>query len=155
MLYKAADARDLRNAGDAFEAQFNDIILNGAQFGKIMAACLINDSIGKPPAKARRIGTKDGIHISGNFIFHSLQIFQHPASRPVDIRPFLENYVDEGTTEIGKPSDSLYLRGGKEGGGNGIGDLVFHQIGASACPFSVDNDLGIAQIRKGIEGRIL
>ena len=120
-----------------------------------MAACFINNGIGKPPAQTGRIGTEDRIHIGGNLIFDGLKILQHPASRPVDIRSLLENYVDEGTAEIGKPSDCLYLRGGKEGGRNRVGDLVFHQIGASARPFGVDDNLSITQIRKSIEGRIL
>ena len=97
LLYKTADARHLRNAGNAFQTEFDDIVLNAAQFGKIMSARFIDDGIGKSPAQAGGIGTEDGIDIGGNFVLHGLEIFQDTASGPVDIRPFFKNDVDEGT----------------------------------------------------------
>ena len=81
-----------------------------------MPARFINDGIGKSPSQARRVRTKDGIHISGNLVLNGLKILQHAASRPVDICPFLENDIDKGTAKIGKTPDRLYLRRSKKGG---------------------------------------
>ena len=117
-----------------------------------MVARLIDHSIGKAPADARGIGTEHRIDIGGYLGLHRLEIFQNPASGPVDVRALVEDDVDEGTPEEGKSPDNLDFRRRQQGGGDGISDLVFHQVGAASRPFRIDDHLGVAQIGNGIEG---
>ena len=151
---ETADAGHLGNAGNALHAQLDDIVLDGAQFGKVVTARLIDDGIGKTPAEARGVGAEYGIDIGGNLVLDRLEIFEDPASRPVDIGPLLEDDIDEGAAEEGKPPDGLDLGRRQQGGRNRVGDLVLDQIGAPARPFRVDDDLRVAQIGDGIQRRI-
>ena len=107
---ESAEARHLRYAGHALDGQLHVIVLNGAELRQVVLSRLIDHRVGKAPADGRGIGTQNGIDIGGDLGLHRLQVFQYPASRPVDVRPFIENDVDERTSQEGKSPDELDFR---------------------------------------------
>ena len=151
---KAADAGNLGDPGHAFQGQLDVPVLNGAEVSKIVPSGFIHQGIGKSPAYAGGIGPEHGIHRGRELVLHRLEIFQHPASGPVDVGPFLEDGIDERGAEKGEPAHHLDLGRGKQGGGDRVGDLVFDKVGAAAFPFGEDDDLGVAQIGDRIKGRV-
>ena len=94
-----AEARHLGDARHAFDGQLYVIVLNGAELRQIVPACLVNHRIGKSPSDGCRIGAQNGVDIGGDLRLHRLQVFQNPASRPIDVRPFVKDDVDKGTSE--------------------------------------------------------
>ena len=117
-----------------------------------MSSRLVDHRIGKTPADGRGVGAQNGIDIGGDLGLHRLQVFQDPASRPVDVGAFIKNDVDEGASQKGKSPDELDFRRREQCGGNGIGDLIFHQVGAPALPLRIDDHLRIAQVGNGVQG---
>ena len=155
LLYKAAETRHLGNAGYAFHAQLDDIVLDAAQFGQIVPTRFIDDGVGEPPSETGGIGTENGIDVGGNLVLHSLEVFQDSVPRPVNIGPFLEYHVDKGTAQEGKPPDCLNLRGREQSRCDGIGYLILDEIGTTPRPFRINDHLRIAQVWKGVERCIL
>ena len=96
---KAAQAGDLGDARHAFDGQLYVIVLNGAELRQVVSARLVDHRIGKTPADGRGIGAQNGIDVGGDFRLHRLQVFENPASRPVDVRPFVKYDVDKRTSE--------------------------------------------------------
>ncbi len=116
---------------------------------------LIHDSIREPPAEAGRVRAEHGIDIGRKLVPHRLEVFKDPAPRPIDVGTFIEDYIDEGTAQVGEPTDSLDPRGRKEGRRNGIGNLVLDEVGAPARPFGIDNHLGVGEVWNRVEGYVL
>ena len=155
LLDKAADARDLGDALDAFEGELDGVVLDGAELCQVIVARFIDQGVLESPAEARRIGTEHRIDIGGEFVPDRLDVLEDPAPGPVDIRSLFEDHIDKGTAEIGKTPHRLDLGGGEQGRGDRVGDLVFDQIGAASGPFGVDDHLGVAQVGEGVQRRSL
>ena len=155
LLHETADGSHLGYAGDTLQGKLDVVILDGAELSKVMLSRFIHHGIGKSPAETRRIGPQDGIDVGGEFVLYGLQVFQDPASRPVDVRPFLEDDIDEGTSKKRKAAHDLDFRRRKERGGNGIGDLILDEVRAPSEPLRVDNDLRVGQIGDGVQRRVL
>ncbi|EKD38142.1 MAG: hypothetical protein ACD_75C00848G0002 [uncultured bacterium] len=153
MLDETAERGNLGHAGHAFERQLDIIVLERAQLGEILLAAFVDHGIGETPADAGRIGAQHRIDVGRQLAPHRLQIFEDPAACPVDVGPFLENRIDEGTALVGEAADHLDLGGGKEGRGDRVGDLVLDQVGRPPHPFGENDDLGFAEIGNGIERR--
>ena len=139
-----AHAGHLGNPGHAFDGQFQIPILEGPQLGQVQFPGLIHNGIREPPAQTGGVRTQYRVDIGRELVLYGLEIFQNSASGPINVGAFLKDDIDKGTAQIRETPDGLHLGGGQKGGGNGIGDLIFHQVRAPARPFGKDNHLGIA-----------
>ena len=68
LLDEAADARNLRDARNAFERELQVPVLEGAQLRKVEVVLLIDDRVFEAPAEARRVGAEDGVDIRGELV---------------------------------------------------------------------------------------
>ena len=99
LLDEAADARHLRDARHAFQRELQVPVLEGAELRKVEVALLIDDGVLEAPAEARRVGAEDGVDVGGELVADGLEVFEDAAPRPVDVRPLIEDHVDEGASE--------------------------------------------------------
>jgi hypothetical protein len=120
-----------------------------------MPSGIINDRIAEPPTYACGIRPEHWIYILRYLAFYRLEVFEDPAPRPVDVSAFIEYDVDEGAAEKRKPPHDLHLRCCEQCRAYGICDLIFHEVRTPAGPFRVNDYLCVAQVRYGIERRVL
>src|SRR5262249_9995251 len=62
----------------------------------------------------------------------------------------LEDDVHVGIAEIGEATDILHLRHAEQSRGDRVCNLILHDVG-TAVPTGIDDDLGIGEIRNGVE----
>ena len=154
-LDEAADGRDFGHALDGLQRVAQVPVLKAAQFREIVFAALIDKRVFVNPADAGRVGADHGIHALGQRAADGVEIFDHARSRPIDIRPVLEDDVNERFAEHRLAAHELDVGRGDEAGGNRIGDLVLDEVGRAAVPIRVNDHLHVAEIGYGIERRAL
>ena len=128
-------------------------VLKGAQFGEIVFAGLIHERVFVDPAHARGVRADDGIHALGQHAAHGVEVFDDSRARPINIRAVLEDDIDERLAEHRFAADELHLRRGDEARGDRISDLVLDEVGRTAFPIGIDDDLHVAEVGNGIERR--
>src|SRR5271155_751243 len=85
LLYEAADGGYLRNAGYGFERIADVPILQAAKVGETVSATLVDESVFVHPARPRCVWPDHGVHAGGKFACNLLEVFQHAATRPIDV----------------------------------------------------------------------
>ncbi len=146
LLDESADTGDLGNSGYAFNSELEPVVLEGTELGEVVCARFIDHRIRKSPSEPGRIWTQNRIYIRRDLVLYGLQVFEDPAAGPVDVRPFLEDDVNERTAKVREAPDCLDLGGCEKRRRNGVCDLILDQVGTSPLPFAIDNNLGIAQV---------
>ncbi len=94
-----ADGRDFANPGDRLQLVAQEPVLQAAQFGKVVAAAMINQRIFIDPADPGRIGPQLSPGARGQLSLHLAQIFEHPAARPVEVGIVLEEHIDQAVAD--------------------------------------------------------
>src|SRR5574338_170498 len=135
LSYEAADRRDFGHAFYRRERVTEVPILNRTQLGEIMFPGVVNERVFVNPPYTRGVGADDRIYALGQPAANGVEIFNHARTRPINIRAVLENDVNERFAEHRFAAHELHFRRGNEDRGNGICDLVFHQVGRAAFPF--------------------
>src|SRR3546814_21102360 len=78
-----------------------------------------------------------------------IEVFEHAAAGPVEIRAFLEDDIDERDAEIRETTYDLRAWNVEQCGCHRIGDLVFHDLWCLAGIIGVDDaQIGIAAGRE-------
>src|SRR5882724_4217457 len=145
---EAADAGDLSNPRNGLQGIAQVPVLQATQIGKTMFAALIDDGILIDPTSPRRIGADGRMYVLRQTSADLLQVFDDARTRPIEVRTVLENYIDVGITQHGLRAHSFNMRGSQQTGDDGIGHLIFDDIGWLACPLSMNDHLHIGDIRQ-------
>ncbi len=94
-----ADGRYLRDARHAFESEAKREVLDRPELREVVLSARVAQCILVDPADAGRVGTEHRRHALGQLALDAVHVFEHARARPVDVRPFLEEHVDEGHPE--------------------------------------------------------
>src|SRR5438093_3411474 len=116
-----------------------------------MLARLVHENVLEAPTHAGGVGSEGGVDASGKLTLQAVQVLQHAAPGPIEVRAVLEDHIDVGEPEKGVAANGLDLRSRDESGDNRIGDLVLDQVGVLPLPVRVDDDLHIREVRKSVE----
>src|SRR5947208_6518796 len=154
LLHEPTDRRDFRHAFHGCERIPEVPILNGTQLCEVMLSVIVNERVFVNPADARCVRANNRIHPFGQRAADRVEIFDDARTRPINVGAVLEDYVDERLAEHRFATDEFHFWRGNEEGGNGICDLVFHQVGRAAFPFRVNNYLHVAQVGNCVERRV-
>ena len=149
LLDEAADARDFGDAFGLGQREFQIPVLDGARVGKVQF--LRHHGVLVDPADAGRVGADGRRHAGRQPRGRAVEEFQHPRARPVDVGAVLEDDVDERHAEEREAAHDLRLRHRQHRRRQRIGDLVLDHLRRLAGIFRVDDDLGVGEIRNGIE----
>ena len=114
LLYETAHGRDLGNPFDGFKSIAQVPVLQRAQFGKVMFAGFIHESVLENPADAGSIRPDDGIHTVGQHAANGSEVFDDTRPRPVNVGAVLEYDVDEGLAKHGFAANELHFGRGDE-----------------------------------------
>ena len=151
LLLEAADAGDLCDAGHALEGVAEAEVLDRAQLGEVVAAAAVDERVLVDPADAGGVGAEgrgDGLGEAG---LDPAQVLLDAAAGPVDVDVVGEDDVDEGHAEHRVAAHGLDLRGGQEGAGDRVGDLVLDQGRRAAAPLGEDDHLGLGEVGDRVE----
>ena len=155
LLHEPAYARDFGNAWHGFEGILERPVLERPELGKVMFSGFIDQGVLKSPTDTRGIRSEERRYAGGKFARHTLEILEHTAPRPINVRSVLEDRIDKGKTEEGLAPHSPNLRRCKKGGHDGIGDLVLDQVGAPSRPVGEHDHLDIGKIGDRVERRMI
>ncbi len=86
------------------------------------------------PTHAGGVGAQGRADSFGQAALHLVEILHDAAARPVHVGAIFEDNIHEREAEEGLASHHLHAGRAEEAGHDGIGDLVFHQIGAAPRP---------------------
>ena len=150
---EAADRRHFGYALDRFEGVTQMPVLERAQFSEVVLAGLVHQRVFENPAHSRGIRANHWVHAFGQHAAHRTEVFDDARARPIDVRTVLEDDVDERLAKAGLAAYELHLRRSDEAGRNRIRDLVFDEVRGAALPFGGYDDLHVADVRDGVQGR--
>ena len=102
------------------------------------------------PPNPGGVGTQRRCNLGGKALGGVVEIFQDPAASPVDVGAVLEENVDEGIAEEGVPPNHLGKGHRQHSGGQGIDDLVLHDLRGLSRVFRVDDDLNVGEVGNGV-----
>ena len=153
LLHKSPDAGHLGHTRYAHQPIAQVPVLNRAELLQIVFVPAIQH-VFVHPTHSRGVGAQGGSDSLGQASGHVIQIFQHPAARPVQIGSIFENDVHKRETEEGIPAYCFGIGHGQHGAGQRVGYLIFHHLRCLTGIFGKNNHLHIAQIRYGIHRRL-
>ena len=151
LLHESADGGDLGDARDALQGVAQVPVLQRAELLEVEPPGLVHERVLEHPADAggvRAQGRRDAL---GEPPLDLVQVLEHARPGPVHVGAVLEDGVHEGEPEEGLSSDELDPRRGEQRGGDRIGDLVLHGVGALSRPLGEDDHLNVGEIGNGIE----
>ena len=155
LLDEASHAGHFRYPRDRGQPVAHVPVLEGAQLGQIMTPRPVHKRILKGPTHAGGVRSQDRGYPLGETSGHPLHVLEHARARPIDVGAVLKDDVDEREAEEGVTPDDLHLGCGEKSRDDGIGDLVFDQVGAAAFPLRKDDHLDIGEVRDGVEGGVV
>jgi len=152
LLDEPAHRGDLRHAFDRSQRIAQIPVLNRAQLGQVAVGG--GERIHEGPADPGGIRPECGLDAARQQAGQVAEIFEHAAARPVGIRPVFENHIHEREPIEGIPPHHLGLRHGEHLGGDGVGELVLHDLGRLPGPFGINDHLHIREVGNGIQPRM-
>ena len=150
-LFKAAHGGHFGHPFHGGEPVAQLEILQGAQVGQVMLAALVHQGVLEHPAHPGGIRPQCGADPFRQLLAGGVQVFQHPRAGPVDIGVVLEDHIDKAQPHETLATHKADIGDTQQGGGERIGNLVFHQIRAASVPLGEHDHLGIGQIGNGIQ----
>ena len=151
LLLVPADAGHLRDAGDAPERVAQGEVLERAQLVEPVLPGGVDERVLQGPADARRVGAEPGLHALREPLLDGPERLRDAAARPVDVRPLLEDDVDERHPEHREAAHVRHARRRHERRDERVGDLVLDERRAPAHPLGVHDDLRVREIRDRVE----
>ena len=152
LLDEAADAGDFGDALGLGQLIAQIPVLDRAQFGE--RALRAEHDILVDPADTGRVGPERRGDPFRQSLGGKIEIFEDARARPIKIGAVLEHDIDEGHAEERKAAHHLGARHREQRRGQRIGDLVLDHLRRLAGIFGVDDDLGVGEIRDGVERRV-
>jgi hypothetical protein len=149
LLDVTADARHLRHALDTDQLVPQVPVLNAAQLLQGVLARL--QGVLVDPAHPGGVRSELDARLRRQPSLHARQVLEDARTRPVQVRPVLEDDVDERESEERVTADHARVRHGQHAGRQGVGDLVLHDLRPLAGVFGEDDDLDVRQVGKRVE----
>ena len=103
------------------------------------------------PSDPRRVRPELGLDSRGQAILREVQVFQHAAARPVQVRSLVEDDVDHRGFEHALTADGLGVRHAHQRGGQRIGDLILNHLRRLAGEVGDDDHLHVRKIGDRVE----
>ena len=153
LLHHAADAGDFGDAGHSLQFVAQEPVLQAAQASQIMPAAAVDQRIFVNPANPGRVRAKCAGNPVGQGVLHLVKVFEHARTRPVKVRPVLENHVDITVPEEGIAAHRFRAGHRQHGGGHWIGHLVLDNLRCLSGVIGANDDLHIRQVGQGIYRR--
>ncbi len=145
---------NFRHTRNGFELKTEIPVLQAAQFGKAVAVGAVNDGIFIDPAGSGSVRSNHGRHIFRQDTLELLDVFEYAGARPIKVRAVFKNHEDVGITKHGLRADSLHVGSSEESGDDGIGNLVFDDVGRLTFPGNVNDDLNVGNVWQSIKGNV-
>ncbi len=79
-----------------------------------------------------------------------LDVFEDAGAGPVEVGAVFEDDEDVGIAEHGLGAHGFHMRSGEKRGDDGVGDLVFDDVGWLAFPGNVDDYLDVGNIGQSV-----
>jgi hypothetical protein len=152
LLDEPADRGDLGDPLGCRQLISDEPILQGAQFCQRLLGA--HDDVLIDPAHAGGVRPERRREAGRESLLGKIQILEDTAPRPIDVGAVLENHVHERHAKVREPADHLGARHGEKRRRQRIGHLVFDDLWRLARIFGVDDDLGVREIRNGIQRRL-
>ena len=143
LLLESADRGDFRDSRHGPKPVGEIPVLERPQVGERVPAGLVHEDVLEAPADARGVGAQVGVDVPRKLSLQAVQVLEHTASRPVQVRAVLEDHVDIGEAEEGVAANGLDLRRGDQGGDDRVRHLVLDQVGVLTLPVRVNDHLHI------------
>ena len=154
LLHHAAHRRHFGNVRDGFQLVFQEPVLQRTQLGEIVLSAFVHQRVLKDPADASGIRANLRTDALRQFALHLIEVLQHARARPVQIRPVFKNDVHVGIAELREAAHGLGARHGQHGGGERVGDLIFHNLRRLPRIAGFDDHLHVREIWQRIHRRI-
>src|SRR4030088_213595 len=116
-----------------------------------MFAALVDERVLVNPTNASGVRSDDRIDTFWQGTSHRVQIFDYSRPGPINVRTILKDDVNERFTEHRFTANKFNLRRRNKFGRDRVGNLIFNQVGRTAFPIGINNDLNVAQIGNRIE----
>ena len=154
LLDEAADARHLGDPGHAGQLVAQVPVLDRAQLREVAAAAGVDEGVLVHPANPGRVRTQPRPHPGRQPVAGVIEVFQHPAARPVHVGAVLEDDVDEGEPEEGVPPHRPGERHRQHRRAQRKGHLVLDHLGGLPRVLGEDDHLHVRQVGDGVEGGV-
>ncbi len=149
---ETADRRDLCDAFDGGERIAQVVVLQAAELGQ--GALLGAERVHVGPADPCRVGTELGHDAGGELRGEPGERLEDTGASPVQVRPVLEEHVDERDPEVGVAPHDLRVRDREHLRRDRCRDLVLDHLGSLARVLRVHDDLDVRQVRDGVEAHL-
>ena len=151
LLDHAANRGDLGDSGHGLELVFEEPILEAAQLGQVMLSRAIHQGILIDPTDGGGVRPQLGAGRDGEARRHLAQQFQYPGTGPVGVGAIPEDDINIGIAVHGIAAHGHGPSDGPQGGGDGVGHLVFHHLGGLTGVTGLDDNLDVRQVGNGVE----
>ena len=154
LLLEAAHRRHLAHALDGLQLVLEEEVLDGAELGEIVGARRVAEAVLVDPAHARRVRADGGLGALGEVTGDLVQVLEHPAARPVHVRPVLEDDVDEARPKHRVAPHGLGVGDREHRRRQGVGHLLLDDLRPLPRVFGLDDDLDVGEVGDGVDGRV-
>ena len=151
LLDESADGRDFRDTRNCFELIPQVPVLDAAQFGETALVAAIHNHVFVHPPCSGCVRSNDGMNSRGKTPGDLLHVFENARARPIQIGPVFEDDENVGVTEHRLRPHCFDVRSGEKLGDDGIGNLVFDEVGRLSGPRRVHDDLNVRNVRQRIK----
>src|SRR6266849_9338366 len=152
--HEPTDARHFGHAGNGRQLVAQVPILKASKIGEALLVIVIDEHIFIDPAGSGRVRADGRMNVCGKPTRDRLQILHNPRTSPINVRPVFEDNKDVRVIEHGLCAYRLHLRRSQEGSDNGVGDLIFDDVGWFAFPVGVNDHLHVGNIRQGVQRNV-
>src|SRR5262249_17735977 len=115
---------------------------------------LVLEHVLKDPAEPGGIRTQLRFRALRKRCEYGGKVFESARARPVKIRTFFINDVDERVAEVREAAHSFHLWRTQHRGHDRICELAFYDV-RTAIPPRIDDHLSVTQVRNGVERDVL
>ncbi|PJE78577.1 hypothetical protein CI610_02489 [invertebrate metagenome] len=119
-----------------------------------MLSGAIRQGIIEDPADTCRIRPQCRCCASRQAGLHLIQIFQHPGTGPVHIGAVFKQDINVRRAKHGSTTYIHCPRHRHHGGGQRVGDLIFHQLRCLTGEVCFDNHLHVRQVGQCVHRRV-
>ena len=150
---ESTDRRDFGDTGHGLQRIAEIPVLQGTEFGEIMAAAPVHQGVLVDPANAGRIRPEGRRDVVGYPVADVVQVLQDSRPRPVQVGAILEDDINEREAEKRIAPHDLRSRNGQHRRSQRVGHLVLDNLRTLARVLGIYDDLHVGEVGDRVEGR--